>query len=186
MHSLQIAAYLPHSTANGPGIRSVVWVQGCPLRCVGCFNPYFQPFNKGEPISTAILSQRLLSVPETEGVSFSGGEPFAQAAALAKVASCIQAVGKGVLIFTGFYYEDLRINTDTGIQLLLAHADLLVAGPYQQNLACKHPLLASSNQKLIYLTERYRNIKLGTRRIEYRINTQGIVTVTGFPQYAPS
>lgn len=186
MNTIQIAAYLPHSTANGPGIRSVVWVQGCPLRCVGCFNPDFQPFNGGETISTVMLSQHLLSVTETEGVSFSGGEPFAQATALAKVASCVQAAGKGILIFTGFYYEDLHANNDTGIQLLLAHADLLVAGPYQQNLACKHPLLASSNQKLIYLTERYRNIQLRTRRIEYRINNQGIVTVTGFPQYASS
>ena len=181
---IQIAAYLPRSTANGPGIRSVVWVQGCPLRCFGCFNPDFQLFNGGEAISTIVLSQRLLAEQATEGVSFSGGEPFAQAAALAEVACAMHAVDKGVLIFTGFYYESLQKKVDAGIQRLLAYTDLLVAGPYQQNLLCNHPLLASSNQQLVYLTDRYRNVNLGTRRIEYHISNQGLITVTGFPNYA--
>lgn len=179
--NIQIAAFLPHSKANGPGIRAVVWVQGCPLRCPGCFNPDFQPFNSGKTIAVTELTQMLLQDETIEGVSFSGGEPFFQAAALSQVAAFLHTANKGIMIFTGFTLASLRNHTDHGTQQLLATTDLLVAGPYQQHHSCRHPLLASSNQELVYLTERYRGVELGARRIEYHIDNQGLITVTGFP-----
>jgi anaerobic ribonucleoside-triphosphate reductase activating protein len=181
---LQMAAYLSHSTANGPGNRSVVWVQGCPLRCPGCFNPNFQPTDGGESVHVMTLIERLLAESFTEGVSFSGGEPFAQATAVAAIARNLQLAGKGVLLFTGFYYETLQMRADNGTRDLLAHTDLLVAGPYQRHLPYQHQLLSSSNQQLIFLTSRYRHIDFGKRRVEYRINAQGLMTVTGFPLHA--
>jgi anaerobic ribonucleoside-triphosphate reductase activating protein len=178
---LHLAAYLPRSRANGPGVRAVAWVQGCPLRCPGCFNPAFWPFTGGQPISIDDLAQQILADGDTEGVSFSGGEPFAQAAALARLAKQLQAAGKGVLIFTGFAMDELRTHSDPSVHHLLERTDLLVAGPYQREQPCHHPLRASANQELIYLTARYRNLDLGPRRVEYRINAHGVVTTTGFP-----
>ena len=179
--TLKLAAFLPHSRANGPDLRSVLWVQGCALHCEGCFNPDFQPFEGGYEATAAEVIEQLLAQRDTEGVSFSGGEPFTQADALAEVAEAMRAAGKGVLIFTGFEAEALRANRNPGVQCLLAAADLLAAGPYRHDLPQSHPLLASANQELVYLTERYRGVELGPRRSEFRISAGGMVSATGFP-----
>ena len=178
---LKLAAFLPHSRANGPGLRSVLWVQGCSLRCEGCFNPDFQSFQGGYESAVTEVTALLLTQPGTEGVSFSGGEPFAQAAALAEVAEAVRAAGKGVMIFTGYDAATLRASRNPGARRLLAAADLLAAGPYRRDLPQRHPLLASTNQELVYLTERYRGVELGPRRSEFRIGADGSVSVTGFP-----
>lgn len=182
---VQVAAYLPRSRANGPGLRSVLWVQGCPFRCAGCFNPGFLPFEGGREVATTEVAQWMLAEQDTEGVSFSGGEPFAHAAALARVAEQARAAGKGVLVFTGFDPTVLRASRNAGIQRLLAAADLLVAGLYRGDLAQQHALLASSNQAMVFLSERYRGVELGARRTEYRIGVDGALTVTGFPTVKP-
>jgi anaerobic ribonucleoside-triphosphate reductase activating protein len=180
---LNVAAYLPRSHANGPGLRSVLWVQGCALRCPGCFNPDFLPFDGGKEHTPAEVAAWMLAEPDTEGVSFSGGEPFAQGAALAIVAETARNAGKGVLIFTGQTRARLGASADPGVARLLAAADLLVAGPYQRNRPPPEPhaLIASANQELVFLTDRYRGVPLGRRRSEFRIGADGAVTVTGFP-----
>lgn len=74
--TLRLHAFLPRSRANGPGWRSVVWVQGCSLGCPGCFNP--QTHNReevGEAVEVAEVMQRILAAG-TEGVTVSGGEPL--------------------------------------------------------------------------------------------------------------
>ncbi len=181
LSTLNLAAFLPRSRANGPGLRSVLWVQGCSLRCDGCFNPGFQPFAGGYESTVDEVIALLLAQPDTEGVSFSGGEPFAQAAALAEVAEAVRASDKGVMIFTGYEAATLQASSNPGVQRLLAAADLLAAGPYRRDLPQRHPLLASTNQELLYLTERYRSVELGPRRSEFRIGADGGVSVTGFP-----
>lgn len=183
---LNIAAHLPRSRANGPGLRSVLWVQGCPFRCEGCFNPDFLAFGGGRTVGADAAADLLLAEPDSEGVTFSGGEPFAQAAALAEVAGRVRAAGQGVVIFTGFEAEALRRSANPGVRRLLEQADLLVAGPYRPDQPCREPLRASANQELVYLTERYRQADLGPRRVEYRIGEGGVVTRTGFPRASAS
>ena len=181
VNRLQLAAYLPRSRANGPGLRSVVWVQGCPFRCPGCFNPDFLPFAGGRTVPASEVAAWVLAEEDTEGVSFSGGEPFAQAGALATVAEQVRAAGKGVLIFTGFAVATLRQSANPGVRRLLTAADLLIAGPYQRDHPSRQPLLASANQERVFLTERYRTADFGPRRTEFHIGTAGTVAVTGFP-----
>ncbi|MGH8674646.1 MAG: 4Fe-4S single cluster domain-containing protein [Burkholderiales bacterium] len=181
---LRIAAFLPQSRVNGPGLRSVLWVQGCALRCPGCFNPGFLRFTRGREVRPVEVGDWMLAERDTEGVSFSGGEPFAQAAPLAGIAERVQAAGKGVLIFTGFEHETLKTSRNPGVRRLLAASDLLVAGPYLRDRPRRHALLASANQELVFLSARYRDLDLGPRRAEFRIGTHGEVTVTGFPRTA--
>jgi anaerobic ribonucleoside-triphosphate reductase activating protein len=178
---LQLGAFLPRSRVNGPGLRAVIWVQGCPLRCPGCFNAAFQPVTGGQPTDIDILAAQVLADQALEGVTFSGGEPFFQAAPLACLAEQLRAAGKGVLVFSGFTVSDLRANNRPEIRRLLAAADLLVAGPYQREHPCREPLRASVNQELVYLTDRYRGQQFTAQRVEYRIDAQGIITTTGFP-----
>lgn len=179
---LRLAALRDRSRVNGPDLRAVVWVQGCRQRCPGCFNPQFQPFEGGLPTPVPELAARLLADPETEGVTFSGGEPFAQAAPLARLARALRSAGKGVLVFTGHERRRLEASRRADWRALLEAADLLVAGPYRQDRPLRHPLLASANQELVFLTERYRAADLGPphRRAEYRLDPDGTLTVTGF------
>jgi len=182
---LHIAAYLPRSRANGPELRSVLWVQGCPFRCAGCFNPDFLPFAGGREVAPTDVADWMLTESETEGVTFSGGEPFAQAGALAEVAERVRAAGKGVLVFTGHDAIELRSSRNPGFRRLLQAADLLVAGRYRSEMPGRHPLLASANQELVLLTERYRGADFGgRRRTEFRIAASGAITVSGFPDAA--
>ena len=179
---LHIAAYLPRSRANGPELRSVLWVQGCPFRCAGCFNPDFLPFADSRHVAPRDVANWMLTESDTEGVTFSGGEPFAQAGALAEVAERVRAAGKGVLVFTGYDAIELRSSGNPGFRRLLQAADLLVAGRYRSEMPGRHPLLASANQELVLLTERYRAADFGgRRRTEFRIAASGAITVSGFP-----
>lgn len=181
---LRLAAFLPRSRANGPGLRSVVWVQGCKLRCPGCFNPDFLPMDGGNLLAPADVAQWILDTPHIEGVTFSGGEPFLQGLPLAEVARVVKDAGKSVVVFTGFDWEELERSADPGHHALLAQADTLIAGPYRRDIPSAHPYLASGNQRLVHLTGRYNDEVFSTsasRRTEFRISPDGTATVTGFP-----
>ena len=192
-HRLRVAAFEPRSLVNGPGVRAVLWVQGCGRRCPGCFNPEFLPREGGRLaaveevmswIRDAASALATNHQPPTtlEGITFSGGEPFDQAAGLAVVAQAVRRLGLGVLIFTGYPWEDLEQGRDLGQRALLAAADLLVACPYQRDRPGTHPLLSSANQRLIFLTHRYRGYDFGrNRRLEIRIAPDGTLRTTGFP-----
>ncbi len=178
---LQVAALLPRSLVNGPGTRAVLWVQGCPFACPGCCNPDFRPFAGGTTMTVTEAAGLLLAEPDIEGVTFSGGEPFSQAAALAKLAAQARDVGKGVVIFTGYAGAELQASPDPGHQALLAQADLLIAGPYQASNPANHPLLASANQELVFLSGRYGDQARARhgKRHEYRIRADGSLVTTG-------
>lgn len=183
LRNLQLAAFLPRSQVNGPGMRAVVWVQGCPFRCPGCFNEGFLPFAGGTSTPVEELAARILADQTTEGVTFSGGEPFAHAAPLALIAEACQAAGKSVVAFTGYRFADLQRSRHPYQRALLAATDLLIAGPYEAGNPSPHPLLGSANQELVHLTARYRHHDFGPprRRVEYRI-AGASVTTTGFPR----
>jgi anaerobic ribonucleoside-triphosphate reductase activating protein len=194
--ALRIAAYEPRSMVNGPGVRAVLWVQGCGKRCPGCFNPDFQPVEGGRWEPVAEVLRWVASATEIEGVTFSGGEPFDQAGALAELARGVQKLGLGVVVFSGYTraeLEDGGRKTEIGCQgaedrdgwqELLKASDLIVAGPYERERPSKHALLASTNQELMFMTERYRQALGGLRRrMEFHIAGDA-VRVTGFPKFA--
>ena len=181
---INMAAFLAKSRANGPGLRAVVWVQGCPRRCPGCFNQDMLEFRDNEWLPAAELAARILAVREIDGVTFSGGEPFAQAAALAGLAEQLQAAGLTVVIFTGYTYADLTAANNPDWNRLLAAADVLVAGPYKKDLPSQDYLLGSANQELIYLTDRLKNhpdrhSSLG-HTLEFTVDLAGNIVTTGF------
>jgi len=182
---VSLAAFLPRSLANGPGVRSVVWVQGCPFRCPGCFNPEFWEFTGGWPTPVETLVRWIVGRDDTEGVTLTGGEPFAHAAVLAEVAEGAQRAGKSVVIFTGYEKADVLAAYEPETRRLLRSADLLIAGRYREDQPCRHRWLASANQELVFLTDRYRRDEIdgGRKRVEYRIACDGATTVTGFPAH---
>ncbi len=99
---LNVAHWEPRSVVNGPGERFVLWLQGCPLRCPGCLNPELQPFVPRHRLTIAQVEALVASASGVEGVTFTGGEPLAQAAALAPLAQRLRRRGLTVMAYTGF------------------------------------------------------------------------------------
>jgi anaerobic ribonucleoside-triphosphate reductase activating protein len=182
---LNIHSFLAHSTENGPGNRAVVWVQGCTLHCPGCFNP--ETHDLGDRLLVAVdeFAARIVALPCLEGVTISGGEPFLQAEALAALGALIHAAGLGLMVFSGFTFDELRQSANASWKAFLAQIDLLSAGPFLQAQACDLPLRGSRNQTLHYLSDRYTSqqaqIEQGVSGVEVFIDATGQVTMTGFP-----
>ena len=127
-----MAGVVPESIVDGPGIRYAVFVQGCPHGCPGCHNPQTHPFAGGQVRDTGELFAQIQKNPLLKGVTLSGGEPFCQAAPLAELARQVHGVGKDVVAYTGYVYEDLLAMEDPAVQALLGETDLLIDGPYVQ------------------------------------------------------
>lgn len=142
-------------TALGPGRRLVLWTAGCLLRCQNCITPELLSPTSGQAIAVDRLAQHLLRLPlALDGITLSGGEPFLQAPALAHLCQILRPARPHwtVLAFSGYplaYLQQHPANSG-----LLAQVDGLVAGPYQPQQAQAHPLLASRNQQLHYLSLR--------------------------------
>ena len=93
MAELRIAGTIGESIVDGPGIRYVLFTQGCPHGCPGCHNPQTHDFNGGKVVDTALLLADIRKNPFVKAVTFSGGEPFAQPLALAELASALKEQG---------------------------------------------------------------------------------------------
>jgi anaerobic ribonucleoside-triphosphate reductase activating protein len=142
--------------ALGPGRRLALWVAGCTLRCPGCISPELQPAGSGEEIAVARLARHMLNLPgPLDGLSLTGGEPFEQAGALAALLEIVLAARPqwDVLAFSGYPLSTLRRRV-ADADKLLAHCDLLIAGPYAKRRPAHHPLAASDNQRVHCLTRR--------------------------------
>ena len=177
---LNLARTLPRSAANGPGERFVLWVQGCPLACPGCWNTDTWSFARRDVRSVDDLLAEILVERDLEGVTFTGGEPFAQARALAALARGVRATGRSIVVFTGYALDEL---TRPDQRALLAEADVLVSGRYVAALRAPGlGLRGSSNQAVHFLTDRYGPGDLrDAPELEIHLLPDGSARLTGFP-----
>ena len=137
----------------GPGVRYVLWVQGCGKRCPGCTAPTAWDMEAGTPVKTGALAWEI-ALSGADGLTISGGEPFLQAEELAEMIDVIRRKrDMGVIVYTGFLYEELMEREDA--RALLERTDLLIDGPYIRELDDGKSLRGSSNQRVIPLTDRY-------------------------------
>ncbi len=154
---VNIAGLDEDSITNGPGLRYVIFTQGCPHHCPGCHNPQTHPFGTGRDFTVDELYRKITANPLETGVTFSGGEPFCQAAPLAELAVKLKKDGYEIAVYTGFTFEYLKDSLDPGIQKLLHHIDVLVDGKFI--LAQRDILLrfrGSSNQRILNVPESLR------------------------------
>lgn len=176
--------YVNESQVNGPGVRAVVWVQGCDRACSGCFNPKSWPFEINELISVEEVAQQILSNPKNQGVTFSGGEPFWQAPALTQLARKLKAAGLNVMSFSGFTLQALQsTQAPQGASDLLNELDILVDGPYVPSQAINDPssLVSSRNQQVrVFNRELEDQLNWGSDQIEVHVLQDGRRIVTGY------
>ncbi|MCI9405362.1 MAG: anaerobic ribonucleoside-triphosphate reductase activating protein [Oscillospiraceae bacterium] len=151
---IRLAGVVRESIVDGPGIRFVVFVQGCPHHCEGCHNPQSHDFSGGYDCEPEKILAEIRKNPLLDGVTFSGGEPLCQAAALLPLAKEIKKMGLNLFIYTGGVFETLLAQNDPDILALLREGDFLVDGPYiqaQRDLTLR--FRGSQNQRILDLPQ---------------------------------
>lgn len=153
--TIRTAGITRESVVDGPGIRFVVWGQGCPHNCVGCHNPHTHEFNGGTETPIAKILAEIDRNPLLRGVTFSGGEPFCQAAGFAVLAEAVHQRNLDIVAYTGYTYEELVIisskDEETGI--LLRNVDILIDGLFEMDKKdLSLQFRGSDNQRILDMT----------------------------------
>lgn len=148
--NLRIAGVIDESIVDGPGIRFVIFTQGCPHHCPGCHNPQTHDFSGGELVPISQLLSDIQADPLISGVTLSGGEPFCQPEPLVKLVRELKLEGKHIMAYSGYTWEQLLAMEDPAVSALLRQCDILVDGPFLQaerDLSLR--FRGSRNQRLI-------------------------------------
>jgi anaerobic ribonucleoside-triphosphate reductase activating protein len=148
---MRLSGITEESLVDGPGLRYVIFTQGCLHCCPHCHNQKSWDINDGKEYSVKQIIRLIKRQKKTKrGVTFSGGEPFLQAAELAEVALAAHQIGWDVVSYTGFTYEELIEKNDDGVEALLAASDIIVDGKYiHERRSIKLQFRGSSNQRII-------------------------------------
>jgi anaerobic ribonucleoside-triphosphate reductase activating protein len=181
---LKLHAFEPRSRANGPGVRAVVWFQGCTLGCPGCFNPQSHAAAGGYERTPHEVACDIRAAAGTadylEGVTFSGGEPLEQATGLLELLERLEEAlpALGTVLFTGFSYKEIEAQPLRAASL--EHIDATVCGRYVSAQHEGRGLIGSRNQELRLLTKRYsREDFQRVPRREAIVHAGGLVTYSG-------
>ena len=126
---LDLSGIVSDSIVDGPGIRTTIFSQGCPHHCPGCHNPETWAFGCGTQIPVEAVVDIVKSNPLCRGVTFSGGEPFAQAEAFARLARLLKNQGYEVASYSGYTFEELLAGTEEQKELL-SSIDILIDGRF--------------------------------------------------------
>ena len=146
---LDLAGIVNDSIVDGPGIRMTVFAQGCPHHCQGCHNPETWQFGCGTPMEEERIADIVGTNPLCRGVTFSGGEPFAQAEGFGKLAKLLKSRGYEVASYSGYTFEELTNGTEAQRELLKS-IDVLIDGRFElSQRSLEVPFRGSKNQRII-------------------------------------
>src|SRR5712692_4377208 len=191
-------AFVAASRANGPGLRAVIYFQGCSLQCAGCWNPDTHKFRGIERTVTEVAQrfEEASRLQRLQGATFSGGEPMQQAQALLELMKEIRQAAPAASfgMFTGYtenelaagrYVTRLRATLEQKCKLWQTVRGLLVdfavMGRYDQTQPMMEPLRTSRNQELVLFSSRYQEGDFGPQLVEISIEGSGKSVLTGFP-----
>ena len=185
------------SRANGPGLRAVVYFQGCTVGCRFCWNKETHAFS-GEERSVADVTHSLVCAHHErplDGVTFSGGEPMQQADALLALMESLRdrLPGLSFGLYSGYSEPELasgrywcrcdltQREREDMWQRIRSHLDFAVLGRYLAGKPSALALRTSTNQKLVPFSDRYQEEDFSAQEVEVHIDAQGTVQMTGFP-----
>ena len=176
---LRVGHISEHSTIYGPGLRFVIWTQGCTLACEGCWNKQYWPHRGGTNFSVQDLVNRISKTPSIEGITLLGGEPLQQPWPIFKLISEVKKMGKTVFLYTGYNVEEF----DDLMQACFDICDIVVTGRFEQGLRNTNlRWRGSENQKIHFPTRHYNLGSLEDRNeIEFVINDNGTLEMYGYP-----
>lgn len=167
----------------GPGLRYVLWLQGCPFACKGCITPEGRGVDANKLVEVDSLIEDIVQNQRISGLTISGGEPFLQYDSLLYLLERLKALRPDidVLVFTGYTIEALNWPQAKEI---LKYVDVLIDGPYIEERNDGIGLRGSDNQRIHFLTERlepYRDeMEKGVRKVEMEVDSS-YVRIIGIP-----
>lgn len=153
---IRISGVVKESIVDGPGIRYVIFTQGCPHHCEGCHNPETHDFNGGKVVSIQKLLDDIKKNPLVHGVTLSGGDPLAQPKEVAEFIDRLDKNKYHLMVYTGYTYEDLleKAKQNVNIQYILENIDILIDGKFEKDLKSDSVLFrGSTNQRAINTKE---------------------------------
>jgi len=175
----------------GPGTRVALWVRGCDLGCPGCISPELARRGPGPGEPVRLVAERLAPLAgRVDGVTFTGGEPFDQAAAVAGLVRELRALDLGdVLVYSGYTLEELRRQGPVALELL-GLVDILIDGRFREDQPTRKLWRGSANQRMHLLTdlarERYGHLieaeYPGRRPLEVGMDERGRLFIVGIPE----
>lgn len=148
MEKIRIAGIEEESIVDGPGIRLVLFTQGCNHHCIGCHNPETHSFDGGELVDIDSIVNMVKENPLLDGITISGGEPFEQAIECSILAKKVKDLGLNVITYTGYTFEEILCNKR--FRDLLLQTDILIDGKF--DISQKSLMLqfrGSANQRII-------------------------------------
>ena len=140
------------SIVDGPGLRAVLWTQGCSHHCKGCQNPQTWDFEGGGLVPISLVKDAIAELEYHTGLTISGGDPMFQPAECLEIARYAKSLGLNIWVYTGFTYEELiKMSKKKKVYLdFLKEIDVLVDGKFileQRDLSIL--FRGSRNQRLI-------------------------------------
>ncbi len=173
-------------TTLGPGQRLGIWLQGCSIRCPGCISADTWSATQGLTTTEAVIEALLPWLPNAEGITISGGEPFDQPEALGILLHDLRGLTPvDTLVYSGYPFGDLAqwLQENPGL------IDVLISEPYDEQVSQKLALRGSDNQCFHFLTElgrtRFspfdRSVRPEDRRFDVMFDAEGSVWLAGIP-----
>ncbi len=152
MCKLNVSGIINESIVDGPGIRYVIFAQGCPHHCEGCHNPQTHPFEGGKEYDMGTILNAIKKNALLSGVTFSGGEPFCQAEFFGKLGEEIKKLNLNIVCYSGYTFEQLidMSKKDESIKNLLNTIDILIDGKFEiEKKSLMLKFRGSSNQRIL-------------------------------------
>jgi len=176
---MNIAHIEETSLIYGPGIRFVIWVQGCSIHCKGCWNKEMWSFKTKNEYSIDELLTNIRSINNIEGVTILGGEPFDQYEDSLSLVKQIKKTDLSIILYTGYEIEELHEMKKTEI---FRYIDILISGRFVENLkTMQGGLIGSSNQQFIFFTKKYSMKDLSKiNESEISIDENGKISIYGY------
>lgn len=148
--TIKLAGVIRESIVDGPGMRFVLFTQGCPHHCKNCHNPTSWDFDGGDEYTIHKILDEILKNPLLDGITLSGGEPFCQSKPLSILAKSIREKGRTIMAYTGYTFEELLSENDFDRMALLKECDWLVDGLYIDELrSLELRFRGSKNQRIL-------------------------------------
>ena len=135
-------------TVDGPGVRFVVFFQGCPMRCAYCHNPDTWEMAEGQQMSADEILQKMLrnkAFYTTGGLTATGGEPMLQIDFLIELFTKAKAEG----IHTCLDTSGIMYTGTEKIEELMAVTDLVMLDIKHMNEAAHMDLTGHSNHNIL-------------------------------------
>lgn len=182
---INVAEILVGTRALGPGLRTAIWVQGCPFHCPECYSPEWIPDKPAQFYTPEELFSISVSDDRIQGITLSGGEPFHQSQELEKFLRLIrERTNFNVICFSGFTFRQLSQHPSKSVQSMLRLIDVLIDGAYIREKNTNLGLRGSTNQKIYHLTSSliHHDFVTMPRVNEFHISNNTILA-TGIPTH---